>query len=47
MYVNLRCMSIGQEKLTLYAGGGLLPSSSLEKERQEINDKLQTMLTLI
>ena len=27
LYVNLRCMHIGEEQLTLYAGGGLLASS--------------------
>ncbi|MDR2847791.1 MAG: isochorismate synthase [Bacteroidales bacterium] len=46
LYVNLRCMHIGQQ-LTLYAGGGLLPSSSLNEEWKETEDKLQTMLKLI
>ena len=30
LYVNLRCMNITSEVLTLYAGGGLLASSELE-----------------
>jgi isochorismate synthase len=44
LYVNLRCMNIRPCALTLYAGGGLLPSSILEDEWQETEDKLQTML---
>jgi isochorismate synthase len=44
LYVNLRCMNIQPHALTLYAGGGLLPSSVLEDEWQETEDKLQTML---
>lgn len=47
LYVNLRCMHIGQQLLSLYAGGGLLPSSSLNEEWKETEDKLQTMLKLI
>lgn len=47
LYVNLRCMHIGSEAFTLYAGGGLLASSSLEDEWQETEDKLQTMRTLL
>ncbi|MCD8194519.1 MAG: isochorismate synthase [Tannerellaceae bacterium] len=46
LYVNLRCMEILPEELVLYAGGGLLASSSLEEEWQETEDKLQTMLML-
>jgi isochorismate synthase len=44
LYVNLRCMNIQPRLLTLYAGGGLLPSSVMETEWQETEDKLQTML---
>lgn len=47
LYVNLRCMSIAKDSLTLYAGGGILPSSTEEQEYQEWQDKLQTMLALI
>ena len=32
LYVNLRCMHIEEEQLTLYAGGGLLASSELNDE---------------
>lgn len=47
LYVNLRCMRIDSDSLTLYAGGGLLPSSQLEDEWQETEDKLQTMEALL
>ncbi len=47
LYVNLRCMQIRQESLTLYAGGGILPSSLLEEEWKETEDKLQTMSRII
>lgn len=43
IYVNLRCMHIRDNACTLYAGGGLLPSSTLEEEWQETERKLQTM----
>jgi isochorismate synthase len=46
LYVNLRCMNICEKELTLYAGGGLLPSSTLKDEWQESVDKLQTMFYL-
>ena len=47
LYVNLRCMNIQRQLLTLYAGGGLLTSSLPEKEWQETVSKLQTMLSII
>ena len=47
LYVNLRCMQIDQDRLTLYAGGGLLASSELEDEWQETEKKLQTMKAMI
>lgn len=43
IYVNLRCMQIGDKELTLYAGGGLLASSDLADEWTETEKKLQTM----
>ncbi|WP_321479926.1 isochorismate synthase [uncultured Bacteroides sp.] len=46
LYVNLRCMNINKETLTLYAGGGLLASSSMEEEWNETEKKLQTMLVI-
>lgn len=47
LYVNLRCMHIGNRILTLYAGGGLLASSRLDDEWKETEDKLQTMQVLL
>lgn len=44
LYVNLRCMQIRRQQLTLYAGGGLLASSELQSEWQETEAKMQTML---
>lgn len=46
LYVNLRCMQVGKETLTFYAGGGLLASSELNDEWQETEKKLQTMRRL-
>ena len=40
LYVNLRCMHIEDEQLTLYAGGGLLSSSELNDEWQETEKKI-------
>lgn len=47
LYVNLRCMRVGQKQLHFYAGGGLLASSQAESEWQETQDKLATMERLI
>lgn len=47
LYVNLRCMHVDDDSLTLYAGGGLLASSEQEDEWQETEKKLQTMLSLM
>jgi len=47
LFVNLRCMQIMPEKLTFFAGGGLLSYSELEAEWEETEEKLQTMLSLI
>lgn len=47
LYVNLRCMHIDHELLTLYAGGGLLASSELNDEWLETEKKLQTMKRII
>lgn len=47
LYVNLRCMKIEPGILTLYAGGGILESSDLDKEWAETESKLQTLLSII
>jgi isochorismate synthase len=40
-------MNIGENDLTLFAGGGLLDSSDVDQEWEETNDKLQTMLAIL
>lgn len=47
LFVNLRCMEIKPDKLTFYAGGGLMPDSNVESEWLETEEKMQTMLSLI
>ena len=47
VYVNLRCMKLHETHAILYAGGGLLPSSVLEEEWKETEDKMKTMQSLI
>lgn len=47
LYVNLRCATMQDHCYTLFAGGGLLPSSCLQEEWQETNDKMQTMKKII
>lgn len=47
LYVNLRCMHIEKSSLTLFAGGGLLASSSLEEEWEETEYKLRTMFGIL
>ncbi|MDO4691637.1 MAG: isochorismate synthase [Porphyromonadaceae bacterium] len=43
LYVNLRCLRIEDGVARLYAGGGLLPSSTLQDEWLETERKMQTM----
>lgn len=47
LFVNLRCMNITSKILTLYAGGGILPSSNVMAEWAETEHKLQTILSVI
>lgn len=47
LYVNLRCMKIGNRQLTLFSGGGLLASSTRETEWKETEEKLKTMREII
>lgn len=47
IYVNLRCMQIGKKSLTLFAGSGLLASSTLDDEWEETEHKLKTMLDIL
>jgi isochorismate synthase len=44
LYVNLRCMQCHADgQVTLYAGGGILPSSQCGKEWEESRQKMKTM----
>lgn len=47
LFVNLRCMQIFENKLRLFAGGGILTSSELMSEWEETEDKLQTILSIL
>lgn len=47
LYVTLRCMKINGNKLTLYAGGGILKGSKLEEEWNETINKMQAMKNCI
>ena len=46
-YVNLRCLQAFKTKLVLYAGGGILENSEAEKEYQETELKLNTLLSVL
>lgn len=47
LYVNLRCMQLGNENARLYAGGGILSSSVMEEEWEETERKLATMRKIL
>lgn len=47
LYVNLRCMHIVGQTATLYAGGGILPSSTVETEWEETQQKMNTMRNIL
>lgn len=47
LFVNLRCMKIGQDKMTYYAGAGLTEDSNPEKEWEETEYKCQTLESII
>lgn len=47
IFVNLRCMNIQPDNLFLYAGSGLLPTSSVDMEWNETELKLEVMKAII
>lgn len=47
LFVNLRCLSHKGQKIRLYAGGGLLASSTLSDEWLETERKMQTMKSVL
>ncbi|GJQ05369.1 chorismate-binding protein [Capnocytophaga canimorsus] len=46
-YVNLRCMKITAEHISVYVGGGIVSQSDPESEWQETQNKARTMLSVI
>lgn len=47
LYVNLRCMQVFKNSFRLYAGGGIMPQSTIESEWQETEYKMQTISSII
>jgi isochorismate synthase len=47
LYVNLRCMQVGQTKIALYIGGGITASSDMKAEWEETEHKAQTLLKFL
>lgn len=47
LYVNLRCMEIGQQQAYLYAGAGITQDSNPQAEWEETERKMETLLGLI
>lgn len=47
LFVNLRCMHVSSDSARLYAGGGVLGESDPEKEWQETELKMNTLLNVI
>ena len=47
LFVNLRCMQIFSDKAILYSGAGTTSDSVPEKEWEETENKMQTLLNLI
>lgn len=47
LYVNLRCLSYKNEKISLYVGGGITAESQPEDEWKETQNKSQTMLKVL
>lgn len=47
LYVNLRCMKVEAQQLSLFAGGGITAKSEGEREWKETNHKLRTLQSII
>lgn len=46
-FVNLRCMQLFTNKMTLYAGGGITAASDPQKEWEETKAKMRTLLNVL
>lgn len=47
LYVNLRCMQVKDDKVFIYAGGGITKDSDAEREWEETVAKSSTMLSIV
>ena len=47
LYVNLRCMEIRGNRVSIFVGGGITKESVPEMEWEETKDKTRTMLNII
>jgi isochorismate synthase len=47
LYVNLRCMKVGEDKLILYTGSGITQESIPEEEWEETEIKADTLLSVL
>ncbi len=47
LYVNLRCMQVYNDSISVYVGGGLTKDSIPEKEWEETQNKAKTLLQII
>ena len=47
LFVNLRCMQVGEQEAALYAGGGITINSVPEAEWEETTIKSRTLLAEI
>ncbi|HNP19058.1 MAG TPA: isochorismate synthase [Fulvivirga sp.] len=47
LYVNLRCMKVEENEITLFAGAGVTEDSNPEKEWSETEMKMNTLLNVI
>lgn len=47
LFVNLRCLQLFQKQFVLYSGAGITASSVAEKEWEETDNKMMTMLNVM
>lgn len=47
LYVNLRCMMAEQNKITMYAGGGIMQTSDADTEWHETEMKMDTLVNVL
>lgn len=47
LFVNLRCLQLFQKQFVLYSGAGITASSDAEKEWEETDNKMMTMMNVM